>query len=30
MRANYSPKPFKKIIIEEQNGVCAICGQAQE
>ena len=30
MRANYSPRPFKKIIIEEQNGVCAICGQAQE
>ena len=30
MRANYSPSTFKKIIIEEQNGVCAICGQAQE
>lgn len=30
MRANYSPATFKKIIIEEQNGVCAICGQPQE
>ena len=30
MRANYSPKAFKKFIIEEQNGVCAICGQSQE
>lgn len=30
MRANYSPATFKKIIIEEQNGVCVICGQPQE
>lgn len=26
MRANYSPKTFKKDIIKEQNGRCAICG----
>lgn len=26
MRANYTPKAFKKDIIEEQNGVCDICG----
>ena len=26
MRANYDPSPFKKDILEEQNGVCAICG----
>lgn len=26
MRANYSPKIFKKDILNEQNGVCAICG----
>ena len=26
MRANYIPKFAKPIILEEQNGVCAICG----
>ena len=26
MRANYSPKPFKKDILEEQDNKCAICG----
>lgn len=26
MRATYSPVPFKKDILEEQGGVCAICG----
>lgn len=30
MRANYIPKNFKSDIIEEQNGVCAICGMSQE
>lgn len=30
MRANYTPKPFKQDIIEEQNGVCAICGMKPE
>ena len=25
-RPNYTPKSFKKIFIEEQGGVCAICG----
>ena len=30
MRANYSPKPFREDIIEEQNGVCAICGMKPE
>lgn len=25
-RVNYSPKPFKKDILNEQNGKCAICG----
>ncbi len=30
MRANYIPKNFKPDIIEEQNGVCAICGMSQE
>jgi hypothetical protein len=30
MRANYSPKNFKNDIINEQGGVCAICGQEQE
>ena len=29
-RANYSPKSFKKDIINEQNGVCAICGMKPE
>lgn len=29
MRANYSPKNFKADIIDEQNGVCAICGSEQ-
>lgn len=26
MRANYSPKNFKQDILNEQNGMCAICG----
>ena len=26
MRGNYTPKAFKDFIIEEQGGVCAICG----
>lgn len=26
MRANYTPKIFKKDIIKEQNNKCAICG----
>lgn len=26
MRANYIPRLFKKDILQEQNGVCAICG----
>jgi ssDNA-binding Zn-finger/Zn-ribbon topoisomerase 1 len=26
MRANYNPRAFKNDILEEQNGVCAICG----
>jgi hypothetical protein len=29
-RANYSPRMFKKDILEEQNGVCAICGCTTE
>lgn len=29
MRGNYSPKSYKNDIIEEQNGVCAICGCEQ-
>lgn len=29
MRGNYNPKRFKKDIIDEQNGVCAICGCEQ-
>lgn len=29
-RANYSPRFFKNDIIEEQKGVCAICGQKPE
>ena len=27
MRANYNPRCFKDFIINEQNGVCAICSQ---
>lgn len=30
MRANYSPSLFRDDIIEEQNGVCAICGMKPE
>jgi hypothetical protein len=30
MRANYSPKNFRKDIVEEQGGKCAICGCEQE
>lgn len=30
MRANYNPIPFKKDILEEQGGVCAICGMKPE
>lgn len=30
MRANYSPHYFKKDIIDEQKGLCAICGMPQE
>lgn len=30
MRANYSPHHFKKDIINEQNGLCAICNMPQE
>ena len=30
MRANYSPKNFRQNIIDEQNGVCAICGMKPE
>lgn len=30
MRANYNPYPFKKDILEEQGGVCAICGMKPE
>jgi len=26
MTAKYSPRAFKKDILKEQNGVCAICG----
>lgn len=26
MKANYSPKAFKKDILKEQDNVCAICG----
>ena len=29
-RANYSPRIFKKDIIEEQGGKCAICGMDNE
>ena len=30
MRANYSPKTFKDIILKEQNNKCAICGMTTE
>lgn len=30
MRANYNPRKFKKDIIEEQGGKCAICGCIEE
>lgn len=30
MRATYSPSHFKKDILEEQGGVCAICGMSPE
>lgn len=30
MRGNYSPKSIKQDIIDEQNGVCAICGCKQK
>lgn len=30
MRANYIPAPFKKDILEEQGGVCSICGMKPE
>lgn len=30
MRANYTPKAFRQDIIDEQNGVCAICGMKPE
>ena len=30
MRANYSPHAFKDDILQEQNGVCAICGSKPE
>ena len=30
MRANYSPSHFKDDIIDEQEGVCAICGMKPE
>ena len=30
MRANYSPRKFKQIIIEEQGNKCAICGMSPE
>ena len=30
MRGNYSPKHIKDFILEEQNGLCAICGCNQE
>lgn len=26
MRADYSPKAFKRFILKEQNNKCAICG----
>ena len=30
MRANYTPKSFKQDILDEQGGVCAICGMEPE
>ena len=30
MRANYTPKSFRQDIIDEQGGVCAICGMKPE
>jgi hypothetical protein len=30
MRANYTPKAFRQDIIDEQNGICAICGMKPE
>lgn len=30
MRANYSPSKFRKDILEEQGGVCSICGMKPE
>lgn len=30
MRANYNPKNYKQDIINEQNGLCAICNMPQE
>lgn len=30
MRADYNPRAFKKDIIDEQNGSCAICNNPQE
>lgn len=30
LRANYNPASFKKDILEEQGGVCAICGMPPE
>ena len=30
MRADYNPRIFKKDIIDEQNGLCAICNNPQE
>lgn len=30
MRANYIPSPFKNDILQEQGGVCAICGMKPE
>ncbi len=30
MRADYSPKPFKNVIMKEQDNKCAICGMSPE
>lgn len=30
MRANYSPKTFKNVILQEQGNKCAICGMSPE